>query len=85
MSKSAFSDAHQILVEHLTAARIQSGIKQADLAALIGKNQSYISNIERGQRRVDLLEFYALSKAMRVDPAALAQEIFARFPNEVTI
>ena len=48
MSKSAFSDAHQILVEQLTAARKQAGMKQEEVASLLGKDQSYVSNIERG-------------------------------------
>jgi transcriptional regulator with XRE-family HTH domain len=85
MSKSVFSDAHQIRVEHLTAARIQSGMKQADLAALIGKNQSYVSNIERGQRRVDMIEFYVLARAMNADPLALYSDIVGRLPKKILI
>lgn len=85
MSKSAFSDAHQILVEQLTAARKQSGLKQEELAALIGKDQSYISNIERGQRRVDVLEFVALSRAMNVDPATLFSSIASKLPTMFSV
>ena len=85
MSKSAFSDAHKILVEQLTAARKQSGLKQAELAALLGKDQSYISNIERGQRRVDMIEFFVLANAMKADPLALYSEIIGKLPKTIPI
>ena len=85
MSKSTFSDAHQILVEQLTAARKQSGLKQEELAALIGKDQSYISNIERGQRRVDVIEFIALARAMQADPIRLFSDFAVKLPQKVSI
>lgn len=85
MSKSAFSDAHQILVEQLIAARKQSDMKQADLAALLGKDQSYISNIERGQRRVDVIEFVALAIAMNKDPVMLFGQIASKIPSQIEI
>lgn len=85
MSKSAFSDAHQILVEQLTTARKQCGLKQAELAALLGKDQSYISNIERGQRRVDVIEFVALARAMDADPVQLFSAVVGRLPSKLTV
>lgn len=85
MSKSVFSEAHQVLVEQLTAARKQSGLKQEELAALIGKDQSYISNIERGQRRVDVLEFCALAHAMGVSPFDLFADIVSKLPRQFNI
>ena len=85
MSKSAFSDAHQILIEQLTAARKQSWLKQEELAALIGKDQSYISNIERGQRCVDVLEFIVLARAMNADPVLLFSEFATKLPKKFLI
>lgn len=85
MSKSAFSDAHQILVEQLIAARKQSGMKQAELAALLGKDQSYISNIERGQRRVDVIEFVALARAMETSPLKMLANILDKLTDEISV
>ena len=85
MSKSAFSDAHQILVEQLTAARKQSGMRQEEVASILGKDQSYISNIERGQRRVDVIEFYALAQAMKIDPIVLFSSTVAKLPKKVVV
>ena len=85
MSRSAFTDAHQILIHALAHARRDAGLHQADLAKLIGKDQSFISNIERGQRRVDVVEFYALARAMKTDPVALFDRIVAALPETVDI
>lgn len=74
MPKSVFTGAHKHLVEVLVEARRQSGMTQAQLAAAVGKDQSFISIIEGSQRRVDVLEFVALARAMGVDP----QDLFRR-------
>jgi transcriptional regulator with XRE-family HTH domain len=71
MAGSVYTDEHRALVETLVAARRKSGLRQADLGALVGRDQSYISNIERGERRVDAIEFYKLAKAVQTDPVKL--------------
>jgi transcriptional regulator with XRE-family HTH domain len=65
--------------------RLEAGLQQADLARLIGKDQSFISNIERAERRVDLLEFYAMARAMGLDPADLYRRATAKLPDRVQI
>ena len=85
MSKSAFTDAHQILVKALAHAREAAGLQQVELAQRIGKSQSYISNIERGQRRVDVIEFIVIVKAMGGDPPAIFESIAGEVPDEIGI
>jgi transcriptional regulator with XRE-family HTH domain len=85
MPKSAFTDAHRLMVDVLVKARKQSGLTQTELSAKLGKNQSYISNIERLQRRVDVVEFYAIARAMDADPTELFQICTAQFPLRVAI
>jgi len=85
MPKTVFSGAHQHLVEVLVEARKRSGLTQTDLAVRLGKDQSFVSIIERSQRRVDVLEFYALARAMECDPVELYGEVVARLPSEVAI
>jgi len=67
MASSIFDEGHQRLVGLLVEARKKSGLKQAELGRRVGRSQSFISLIERGQRRVDLVEFIALSKALGED------------------
>ena len=85
MPKTIFSGAHKHLVELLVAARRKAGLTQTELASLIGKDQKFISLIERGQRRVDVLEFYVIAKAMGLEPVRLYGDLVRKLPLEVDI
>lgn len=85
MPKSLFTGAHKHLVDVLIATRRRAGLTQAQLAQLIGKDQRFISLIERSQRRVDVVEFYALAVAMDVDPVKLYAAVAKRLPPKVEI
>lgn len=85
MSKSIFDGAHAQLVEIMLAARRRSGLTQAEVAAKVGKDQTFISLIERSQRRVDVLEFIALARAMGEDPQRLFAEVIATIPSSFRI
>lgn len=85
MSKSIFDGAHAQLIEILMAARRRSGLTQAEVAAKVSKDQTFISLIERSQRRVDVLEFIALARAMGEDPQRLFAEVIATIPTSFKI
>lgn len=85
MPKSVFGGAHRHLVETLAAARRRSGLTQRALAAKLGKDQSFISIIEGGQRRVDVIEFFAIARALGESPVKLIREIEASLPNDIEI
>lgn len=85
MPKTIFGGDHRHLVEVLVEARQKSGMTQAELAQRVGKDQTFISIIERGQRRVDVLEFVALSKAMEADPGKLFMAVLKRLPDNLSI
>lgn len=83
MPKTVFTGAHQHIVDVLVEARRQSGLTQAQLAAKVGKDQTFVSLIERSQRRVDVLEFYALASAMGADPMKLFRDVLNKLPENV--
>ena len=85
MPKTIFGGENRHLVEVLAQARRMSGLTQAQLAERVGKDQTFISIIERGQRRVDVLEFVALAKAMKADPVGLFADVLKRLPEEISI
>lgn len=85
MPKTIFGGEHRHLVSVLVEARQASGLTQAELAARVGKDQSFVSIIERGQRRVDVLEFAALARAMEADPLQLFADVMTRVRKKITI
>lgn len=54
----------------LVQAREAKGITQTQLAAQLGRPQSFVSNYENGQRGIDVIEFIQIAKALGLDPAA---------------
>ena len=85
MPKTVFSGAHQHLVDLLISARSKAKLTQTDLAQILGKDQKFISLIERGQRRVDVLEFYAIARAMGLEPLKLYSELIKKLPERLQI
>lgn len=85
MPKSVFTGAHKHLVDVLIAARRRAGLTQAELAVRIGKDQKFVSLIERSQRRVDVIEFFAIAKALNMDPVRLYATIVKKLPEKVEI
>lgn len=85
MPKTIFGGEHRHLVAVLVEARQASGLTQAELAARVGKDQSFVSIIERGQRRVDVLEFVALAEAMEADPGQLFERMTSRLSKDLRI
>lgn len=85
MPKSVFTDAYASFLAVLIAARKDARVSQIELAARLGKTQSFVSQIERGVRRVDVIEFYALAKALRIDPSRLFTDVVGHLPERVDI
>jgi transcriptional regulator with XRE-family HTH domain len=66
MSKSLHTGEQKALVQALRKIRRQAGFRQADLAAKLGKPQSFISKYESGERRLDLPEIKQICDAVNV-------------------
>lgn len=65
--KSTYTAEYQALISKLAKARKVAGITQAQLAAKLGKPQSYISKIENGERRLDVVEFLEIAKLIGIE------------------
>jgi transcriptional regulator with XRE-family HTH domain len=62
----------------LAAARDRAGLTQKQLARLLRKPQSFVSNYERSQRRIDVLELLRIVESLGGDPRAVFMDIVAR-------
>lgn len=85
MPKTIFEGEHRHLVDVLVEARHRSGLTQTALAAKLGKDQTFVSIVERSQRRVDVIEFAAIARALGADPVKLFAEVVKRLPKQVSI
>jgi DNA-binding XRE family transcriptional regulator len=62
MDKTIYSAGHKALVKKLIEARKERNLQQKDVAKLLSRTQSYISKIEAGQRRIDLIQLKEFAK-----------------------
>jgi transcriptional regulator with XRE-family HTH domain len=85
MPKSTFTPAYGLMLEALLALRRSSGVTQVELAKRLGRGQAFISTLERGIRRIDLIEFYAIVMALGGDPVAIFADLVRRLPKKVAI
>lgn len=76
MPKTIFTGANQVIVDVLRQTRERAGLKQEELATRIGRDQSHISLIEGSQRRLDLVEFMRIARALDRDPIELFTELY---------
>jgi len=62
MTTSIYTNKYKIVLKRLREARDDANLMQVDVAKKLNKPQSYISKIERGDRRIDVAELSILSK-----------------------
>lgn len=56
MAKTLHSRHNKIFLKMLRELRESRGLRQSDLAELLGRSQATVSNVERGERRLDVIE-----------------------------
>jgi transcriptional regulator with XRE-family HTH domain len=59
----------------LISARRDANLTQIDLAKKLRRPQSFVSKYERGERRLDVVEFIEVAEALRIHPARVIDDI----------
>lgn len=54
------------------------GLTQQQLAKKIGKPQSFVAKYEGGERRIDVIEFLKIVRAMGADPGGVFRALIRR-------
>jgi transcriptional regulator with XRE-family HTH domain len=75
MTKSVFSDRYSQFLAVMVQARKDARLTQTEVAARLGKPQSYISKAERGERRLDVIEFIEIAEALGISPSAIISRL----------
>lgn len=71
-------DDHKVVGSYLGEVRRAAGVSQDELAARLKKPQSFVSSYERGQRRVDFLEFAQIMIALGQDPCEIGNALLEK-------
>lgn len=71
------NEANKKFRELLVEARKNAGLTQADLSSKLKRPQSFVSKYERGERRLDVVEFGEVAKALNVDAGKFLTKFYA--------
>ena len=71
IGKSVHSPDQAAFCELMVGARKAAGLTQQALAVRLRKPQSFVAKYEGGERRLDVVEFVAIARALGADPLKL--------------
>jgi transcriptional regulator with XRE-family HTH domain len=77
MDRTIDSKAHERLCAQLRRIRVRAGVTQSVLAERLGVRQAFVSEYERDQRRIDVLELRAIAVALGRPAAAVVAQLDA--------
>lgn len=75
MKKALYEQRYAAFTDLLKEERKNADLTQAQLAKKLRRPQSYVSKYERGDRRLDVIEFLEIAKVVGFDPAALLKKL----------
>lgn len=75
MEKSIHTAEYAVLLSEIRTARECAGLSQRELAARLKVPHSWVSKVETGERRIDLVEFCRFLSACGVDPSPVCQRL----------
>ena len=65
MNETIYSKEHKHIVKQLKKAREDVGLSQEHVAKILHKTQSFISKIESGQRKIDIVQLKEFAKVYK--------------------
>jgi transcriptional regulator with XRE-family HTH domain len=67
-SRDKFDREYRAIIAMLQRRRRAAGMTQWDLARALGTDQSQISKLERSERRLDIVDYLRICRAIGLDP-----------------
>jgi transcriptional regulator with XRE-family HTH domain len=78
LSKTVHSANQRAFCVLMRETRKKAGLTQDQLAKRLKRPQSFIAKYEAGERRLDVMEFVAISRAMDDDPLRFRRTLLKR-------
>lgn len=82
MTKAIYRREHVIFLQVLKRMRVQSGMTQAECSAALGRPQSFMSDVERGVRRLDIIQLRDLCQVLGSDLCSLIDSFEQALSNQ---
>lgn len=73
MTKAIYRREHKIFLQVLKRMRVESGMTQAQCSAALGRPQSFMSDVERGVRRLDIVQLRDLCLVLKTDLSSFSK------------
>jgi len=70
-NRDKFTDGYKDLIARLVQLRRDAGVTQAAVAEALGTDQSQVSKLERGERRLDVIDYVRYCRAIGTNPGTL--------------
>jgi len=78
LAASTHHSDYRLLLEALKEARQTAKVTQSSLAERLGTTQTFISKMERGERRLDFVELIEVLEELGVSPQEWLKDYLAR-------
>ncbi|WP_313413562.1 helix-turn-helix transcriptional regulator [Stenotrophomonas sp.] len=78
MAKSIHRKEYAALIAAVREARVAAGLTQAQVSAKLGRSQSFMSDVETGKRRLDVVELRDIARLVGVPLASMVAEFERR-------
>jgi transcriptional regulator with XRE-family HTH domain len=75
VKKALYERSYAAFTDLLREERRKASLTQAKLAKKLRRPQSYVSKYERGDRRLDVIEFLEIARAVGFDPGEILNKL----------
>jgi transcriptional regulator with XRE-family HTH domain len=75
IDKSVHSAEQAAFCALMIAARKKAGLTQQDVAKKLNKPQTFVAKYEGGERRIDVVEFLVIARAIGADPIRILRAL----------
>jgi transcriptional regulator with XRE-family HTH domain len=76
--KSVHSKEQKVFCDLMIEARDRANLTQEKLAKRLKRTQSFVAKYEGGERRLDVVEFVAVTRAIGADPIEILRALVRR-------
>jgi len=66
---------YELMRDMLVDARVAADITQVEMGEYLGRPQSFVSKYERGERKLDVIEFVEIVRVTGEDPAKMVRRL----------